>query len=58
LDYMWYSATNLRPLSCAPVPDEKEITKHGEALPSTQFSSDHVMLISDMQIMGGSRPPS
>eukprot|EP00979_Chaetoceros_neogracilis_P016927 scaffold10163_cov270-Chaetoceros_neogracile.AAC.35 len=58
LDYMWYSATNLRPLSCAPVPEEKELTKHGEALPSSQFSSDHIMLISDMQIMGGSRPPS
>mmetsp|Transcript_8555 Transcript_8555/g.16126 ORF Transcript_8555/g.16126 Transcript_8555/m.16126 type:complete len:647 (+) Transcript_8555:329-2269(+) len=57
LDYMWYSANNLRPLSCAPVPEEKELTKHGEALPSTQYSSDHVMLISDMQIMG-SRPPS
>lgn len=57
LDYMWYSASNLRPLSCAPIPDEKDLTKHGEALPSTQYSSDHVMLISDMQIMG-SRPPS
>eukprot|EP01083_Nonionella_stella_P251172 866880_1 len=58
LDYMWYSASNLRPLSCAPVPDEAALTKHGEALPSTQYSSDHIMLISDMQIMGGSRPPS
>jgi CCR4-NOT transcription complex subunit 6 len=57
LDYMWYSANNLRPLSCAPVPDEKDLTKYGEALPSTQYSSDHVMLISDMQIMGN-RPPS
>ncbi len=58
LDYMWYSASNLRPLSCAPMPEEEELCKHGEALPSTQFSSDHIMLISDMQIMGGSRPPS
>lgn len=58
LDYMWYSAQNLRPLSAAPIPDSSVLTKYGEALPSTQYSSDHVMLISDMQIMGGSRPPS
>jgi len=58
LDYMWYSAQNLRPLSAAPIPDESVLTKHGKALPSTQYSSDHIMLISDMQIMGGSRPPT
>lgn len=58
LDYMWYSASNLRPLSAAPMPDDAVLTRHGEALPSTQFSSDHVMLIADMQIVsGGSRPP-
>ena len=58
LDYMWYSAQNLRPLSAAPIPDEDVLTKHGEALPSTQFSSDHIMMISDMRIVsGGSRPP-
>jgi len=59
LDYMWYSANNLRPLSAAPIPDEENLTRHGVALPSTQYSSDHVMLISDMQILsnGGSRPP-
>mmetsp|Transcript_25446 Transcript_25446/g.46111 ORF Transcript_25446/g.46111 Transcript_25446/m.46111 type:complete len:617 (-) Transcript_25446:205-2055(-) len=56
LDYMWYSAQNLRPLSTAPIPDESVLTQHGEALPSTQYSSDHLMLISDMQIIsGGSR---
>lgn len=57
LDYIWYSATNLRPLSAAPVPDEAVLTRNGEALPSTEFSSDHIMLISDMQIMGNARPP-
>ena len=58
LDYVWYSVQNLRPLSAAPVPDESVLTRHGEALPSTEYSSDHIMLISDMQIMsGGSRPP-
>jgi CCR4-NOT transcription complex subunit 6 len=51
LDYIWYSAQNLMPLSVAPVPDEQQLTKYGEALPSTQFSSDHILLISDMQII-------
>ena len=57
LDYMWYSTQNLRPLSAAPIPDESALTRHGDALPSTQYSSDHVMQISDMQIMlsGGAR---
>lgn len=57
LDYIWFSAQNLRPLSAAPIPDESVLTKHGEALPSTEYSSDHLMLISDMQIMSSSRPP-
>lgn len=58
LDYVWYSVQNLRPLSAAPIPDEPILTRHGEALPSTEFSSDHIMLISDIQILGGgSRPP-
>ena len=52
LDYIWYSANNLMPLSVAMIPDEVQLTKHGEALPSTEFSSDHVMLISDMQFIG------
>mmetsp|Transcript_10299 Transcript_10299/g.28413 ORF Transcript_10299/g.28413 Transcript_10299/m.28413 type:complete len:675 (+) Transcript_10299:294-2318(+) len=51
LDYIWYSAQNLRPLSAAPIPDEANLTKHGEALPSTEYSSDHVMLISDLQVI-------
>jgi len=57
LDYMWYTATNLRPLSAAPIHDSSVLTRYGEALPSTQFPSDHIMLISDMQIVNsGSRP--
>jgi CCR4-NOT transcription complex subunit 6 len=55
LDYIWYSASNLRPLSAAPVPDESQLTKYGEALPSTEYSSDHVMLISDFQVINGGR---
>jgi len=53
LDYMWYSTQNLRPLSAATIPDESVLTRHGEALPSTQYSSDHIMQISDMQIVSG-----
>jgi CCR4-NOT transcription complex subunit 6 len=53
LDYIWYSVQTLRPLSASPVPDESILTRHGEALPSTEFSSDHIMLISDIQIMNG-----
>jgi len=51
LDYMCYSVQTLRPISASPVPDESILKRHGEALPSTEFSSDHIMLISDMQIM-------
>lgn len=51
LDYIWYSTHNLRPLSAAPIPDEERLTKNGEALPSTEYSSDHIMLISDMQVV-------
>jgi len=53
LDYICYSRQTLRPLSASPIPDESVLTRHGDALPSTEFSSDHIMLISDMQIMNG-----
>jgi len=53
LDYMWYSAANLRPLTTAPIPDDEALTRHGEALPSTQYSSDHIMMIADLQIVVG-----
>jgi len=51
LDYIWYSAQNLRPVSVAPIHDEARLTQNGEALPSTEYSSDHIMLISDMQVL-------
>lgn len=51
LDYIWYSIPSLRPLSSAPIPDESMLTRHGEALPSTEYSSDHIMLISDFQLL-------
>ena len=53
LDYVWYSIPSLRPLSAAPIPDETVLTRNGEALPSTEYSSDHIMLISDFQILSG-----
>lgn len=55
LDYIWYSMPNLRPVAVAPVPDEAELTRHGDALPSTEYSSDHVMLIAEMQIASNGR---
>jgi len=58
LDYMWFSTQNLRPLSAAPIPDVSVLTRYGEALPSTQYSSDHIMQISDMQIMNTAGRPS
>eukprot|EP00538_Stauroneis_constricta_P011328 CAMPEP_0119553888 /NCGR_PEP_ID=MMETSP1352-20130426/6516_1 /TAXON_ID=265584 /ORGANISM="Stauroneis constricta, Strain CCMP1120" /LENGTH=637 /DNA_ID=CAMNT_0007600371 /DNA_START=503 /DNA_END=2416 /DNA_ORIENTATION=+ len=57
LDYIWYSSLNLKPIAVAPIHDESVLTRHGEALPSTEFSSDHIMLITDFQILGGGRPP-
>jgi CCR4-NOT transcription complex subunit 6 len=55
LDYIWYSMPNLRPIAVAPVPDEAELTRNGEALPSTEYSSDHIMLIAEMQIATNGR---
>lgn len=54
LDYIWFSVQHLRPLSTVPIPDEEELLKYGEGLPSTMQSSDHVMLIADMQLGGRS----
>lgn len=55
LDYIWFSLSNLRPLAVAPIPDEKELTHHGDALPSTEYSSDHIMLITDLQVISNTR---
>ena len=55
LDYIWYSAMHLRPLTVAPVPEEAELTATGDALPNSQYPSDHLILFSDMQF--GSGPP-
>lgn len=54
LDYIWYSALHLRPLAVAPVPPKEQLTRCGSALPNTEHSSDHVMLIADFQLIQGS----
>jgi len=48
LDYIWFTPNFLRPLAVAPVPDEAHINLTGEALPSAQYSSDHILLCCDM----------
>jgi CCR4-NOT transcription complex subunit 6 len=55
LDYIWYTMPNLRPVAVAPVPDETALTRNGDALPSTEYSSDHIMLIAEMQIASNGR---
>lgn len=55
LDYIWYSANNLRPLAVAEIPSEDDILHFGEGMPSAQYSSDHIMMVADMQIL--LRPP-
>ncbi|GMH48736.1 hypothetical protein TL16_g00359 [Triparma laevis f. inornata] len=55
LDYIWYSADTLRPLSTAPIHSEEMIHEYGIALPNTQFSSDHILMMADMQLGGPAR---
>ena len=52
LDYVWYSSELLRPLSTSPVPKTDEIREIGVAMPSVGYSSDHVLLMADMQLGG------
>ncbi|CAN0096668.1 unnamed protein product [Pylaiella littoralis] len=61
LDYVWFSSPHIRPLAVAPVPTAEEIMKCGIALPNVQSSSDHIMLLCDIQLGGGSgqaQPPA
>lgn len=59
LDYVWFSTPHIRPLAVAPVPTEEDILKCGIALPNVQSSSDHIMLLCDIQLGGGAgaQPP-
>ena len=60
LDYVWFSAPHIRPLAVAPVPTAEDIMKCGIALPNVQSSSDHIMLLCDIQLGGGggAQPPA
>jgi len=53
LDYMWYSLGLVEAVGVLKVPEEDTLKKFGEAMPSTQFSSDHIMLVGDYVILGG-----
>ncbi|CAN0439860.1 unnamed protein product [Ectocarpus fasciculatus] len=53
LDYVWFSSPHIRPLAVAPVPTAEDIMKCGIALPNVQSSSDHIMLLCDIQLGGG-----
>lgn len=60
LDYVWFSSPHIRPLAVAPVPTAEDIMKCGIALPNVQSSSDHIMLLCDIQLGGGTgaQPPA
>lgn len=53
LDYMWYSLGLMEAVGVFKVPEEDTLKKYGEAMPSTQFSSDHIMLVGDYVLLGG-----
>jgi CCR4-NOT transcription complex subunit 6 len=52
LDYIWYDTDNVRPVSAATMLDVEDIEKDGIAIPNVQFGSDHIMMISDLQLVG------
>jgi len=56
LDYLWYTSESLRPLAVAPVPDEDQLREVGGALPNCLYSSDHLLLCADMQLIGTEDP--
>lgn len=51
LDYVWFSAPHLRPLAVAAVPTENEIHRCGRSMPNVQASSDHILLLTDFQVL-------
>ena len=52
LDYIWFDTDNVRPVSVSQMLAVSDIEKDGTALPNAQWGSDHVMMISDLQIIG------
>ena len=50
LDYVWCSASHVRPLAVVAVPREDALARAGAALPNAQYSSDHLLLCCDLQV--------
>lgn len=57
LDYIFFSPHTLRPAAVAIVPEESVLQSAGEALPSVQQSSDHLMLVADLQLLPAPNSP-
>lgn len=51
LDYLWFTPARLRVLAVTALPEEEEIRTSGEALPSAERPSDHLMLCSDFSLV-------
>lgn len=52
LDYVLYTRDSLSPVGLLELPAEGEvITKPGDSLPNANWSSDHVCLMSEFQIL-------
>lgn len=52
LDYVLYTRDSLAPVGLLELPAESEvISKPGDSLPNANWSSDHVCLMAEFQIM-------
>eukprot|EP01041_Mallomonas_annulata_P008324 gene8324-17133_t len=51
LDYIWYSPSRIRVLAVSALPEEMEILAKGEALPSPERPSDHLMVSCDLSLV-------
>jgi CCR4-NOT transcription complex subunit 6 len=52
LDYIWFTTEHMRPLSTAPIPAVDVLTQSGVALPNAIYSSDHILMLADIQLGG------
>lgn len=49
LDYILYTNNSLSPTAVLELPAEAEVLQHGETMPNSQYSSDHLALLSEFQ---------
>lgn len=49
LDYIFYSATSLVPVSLLELPTEEETKNQYTGMPNPQWSSDHIALLAEFQ---------